>query len=60
MESQYIGLTFHFIDGKIDYGAIIHQNRPKILPEDSLHDLGCRTIIQATSDIHKILKKIEI
>ena len=60
MEPQYVGFTFHLIDKKIDHGDIIHQNRPKIYPEDEIHDLGCRTIIVASKDILKILKKKKI
>ena len=59
MEPQYLGFTLHLIDEKIDNGLIIHQNRPRIFPDDELHDLGCRTIVQAADDIIKILEKIE-
>lgn len=59
MQPQAVGFTFHKIDPAIDSGDIIHQNRPPIFLDDGIHDLGCRTIVQASEDILKILKKIE-
>jgi len=59
MEPQGVGFTFHLIDLQIDHGEIIHQSRPEIFATDGIHDLGCRTIIQASEDILKVIKKIE-
>ncbi|MFA6279076.1 MAG: formyltransferase family protein [Candidatus Paceibacterota bacterium] len=59
MKPQFVGYTFHIIDDQIDHGAIIHQNRPPILASDTIHDLGCKTIITATNDMLWLLPKIE-
>lgn len=58
MSPQYVGYTLHLIDEHIDHGAIIHQNRPAISAGDTIHDLGCRTIVTAASDIVRLLPKI--
>ncbi len=59
VEPQSVGFTFHLIDEKIDHGLIIHQNRPKIERDDQLHDVGCKTIVQAAKDIIPLIEKIE-
>ena len=59
MKPQYVGYTFHIIDAQIDHGGIIHQNRPDILASDTIHDLGCKTIVTAAADMLRLLPKIE-
>ncbi|MDD5547609.1 MAG: formyltransferase family protein [Candidatus Pacebacteria bacterium] len=59
MEPQNLGYTMHIIDIQIDHGTILHQNKPEIFSNDNIHDLGCRTIVQAAKDIHKVLEKIQ-
>lgn len=59
MQPQHVGFTLHLIDDKIDHGAILHQNRPEIFANDTIHDLGCRTIVVAAKDAVSLVKKIE-
>ncbi len=59
MQPQYVGYTLHIIDTQIDHGAILHQNRPEIKAGDTIHDLGCRTIVVAAADTLKLLDKIK-
>ncbi len=59
MQPQSVGFTLHLIDKDIDHGAILHQNRPDIKADDSIHDLGCRTIVVAANDVLKLLPLIE-
>lgn len=59
MEPEKIGVTFHIINLRIDHGDIIHQCRPEIFSDDSVHDLGCRAIVVAADHIVKILRKLE-
>jgi methionyl-tRNA formyltransferase len=59
MEPQYVGYSLIRIDPRIDSGDILHQNRPAIFPDDELHDLGARTIMQAAEDTIKLIPKIE-
>ena len=59
MEPEKIGVTFHIISLRIDHGDIIHQCRPEIFSDDTVHDIGCRAIVIAADHIIKILKKLE-
>lgn len=40
------GATFMYIDAGIDTGAILHQIRPAMTPEDSIHTIGNRLIVE--------------
>lgn len=58
-QPELAGATFHLLSKKIDAGDIIHHSRPVMYENDSVSDIGCRTIIQASSDIIKILNKLD-
>ena len=45
-EIQYVGVTMHFIDQGIDTGNIICHVQPSIDSSDSMHDIGCKVIIE--------------
>jgi len=47
-EPEYAGATFMYMDAGIDTGAIIHQVRPRIYPDDNFHQIGNRLIGDAT------------
>lgn len=44
LEPEYAGLTFMHIDEGIDTGKIIHQSRPRIFSNDTIHQIGNRLI----------------
>ncbi len=41
---EFVGATFMYIDAGIDTGAIIHQIRATVLPDDTPHQIGNRLI----------------
>ena len=43
-EPEFVGATFMHIDAGIDDGAILHQIRARIYPEDGPHQIGNRLI----------------
>ena len=47
LEPQYAGTTFHQIVAEADAGAVIHQCAPELKRGDGIHDVGCRTVVQA-------------
>lgn len=47
-ELACIGATIHKLSNIIDGGEIIHQARPEIQVNDSIHDIGNKTIIAGT------------
>ena len=48
LEPQWAGVTFHYIVSEPDAGQIIHQVRPKLYRDDTIHDIGCRAVLAAT------------
>jgi methionyl-tRNA formyltransferase len=56
MEPTYAGTTFHYIVSEPDAGKIIHQVVPPLDPEDGIHDVACKAVIQSTKDAIKLLE----
>jgi folate-dependent phosphoribosylglycinamide formyltransferase PurN len=56
MEPNFAGSTFHYIISEPDAGNFIHQSTPKLEINDTIHDVGCKTVIQSTDDALKLLK----
>ena len=56
LEPQFAGTTFHQIVAEADAGAVIHQSVPRLLPGDGIHDVGCRTVVQARDDAVKLFR----
>jgi len=48
MVPQYAGFTFHFVEQGVDSGRIVDQGCPDVFVGDCIHDVGCRTIVNAT------------
>ncbi len=44
---EYIGVTLHFLDPNIDSGGIIAHDRPEIEPGNTLHTIGCKTVVKS-------------
>ncbi len=59
MEPNHAGSTFHHIVDKADAGDIIHQVVPKLNPKDKIHDVACKTVIDSTKDMIKLLEIFE-
>ena len=56
---QCVGYTFLYMDTGIDTGEIIHQNRAKIFPYDSPHQIGNRLILQMVDDMIVLIKNFK-
>jgi folate-dependent phosphoribosylglycinamide formyltransferase PurN len=59
MEPSYAGSTFHYINSQPDSGDIIHQVVPKLHPDDGIHDVACKTVLDSAEDIIKLLRIFE-
>lgn len=57
LEPQWAGCTIHKIVHEPDAGDILHQCRPLLFKKDGIHDVACRAVVQASSDMREILKK---
>jgi len=59
LEPNYVGTTFHHIVSEPDAGTIIHQSVPTLEKGDKIHDVSCKTIIQSSKDVIKLLEIFE-
>jgi hypothetical protein len=55
LQPQYAGATFHKIVLEADAGDILHQSVPTLSYADGIHDVGIKTVLQAKSDLIKLL-----
>lgn len=58
-ELEYVGATLLHIDAGIDTGDIIAHTRPEIELGDTVHTIGCKTIIAGTNTLIECLKKVK-
>ena len=56
---NYIGVTLHMIDPGIDTGGIVAHARPEIEGGDSLHTIGCKTVIASAKLLDAVLGTLE-
>ena len=56
MEPTYAGSTFHYILSEPDAGEIIHQVVPGLHPEDGIHDVACKVVVQSAQDAISLLE----
>ena len=56
LEPQYAGTTFHYIVDEPDAGDIVHQTVPELNRYDTLHDVGCKAVVQSTQDAIRLLE----
>ena len=54
----HLGITLHRIDSKVDHGPIYHQQSTKFSKKDSIHEIFCKTIIQAVNPTVDLIEKI--
>jgi phosphoribosylglycinamide formyltransferase 1 len=55
----YIGVTLHFLDKGIDTGGILAHDRPDIEAGDTLHRIGCKTVVKSADALIKAIKLSE-
>lgn len=53
---ECVGVTVHHATAVVDGGGILAQARPDIHTKDSVHDIGCKTIIAGA----KLLKQVTL
>lgn len=54
-EPNWAGVTFHKLSEKVDDGEILHQITPELNYNDGIHDVSCKAVIKASSDVLKII-----
>ena len=59
LEPNYAGCTFHKIVHEPDAGDIVHQSVPALEKCDTIHDVGCRAVIQASREAVVWLNKLD-
>lgn len=55
-EPECIGGTLHLATPEVDRGAILYQFRPEIARDDSLHDIGNKTILKGGKLLPTVLE----
>lgn len=56
LEPNFAGATFHYIVDEPDAGKIIHQVVPTLEKGDGIHDVGAKTVLEATTEAVALLK----
>lgn len=56
---QCIGVTVHYLDRGIDTGGIVAHGRPEIAADDTLHTLGCKTIVVSADLALRVLGALD-
>jgi folate-dependent phosphoribosylglycinamide formyltransferase PurN len=59
LQPQFTGCTIHYINSKIDAGAIIHQTPAVLEYNDGLHQLSCKSLKIALQVIVPLLNSIK-
>lgn len=59
LEPNFAGCTFHQIVDEPDAGDILHQCRPELKRGDTIHDVQCRAVVQATADMVHLLETFD-
>lgn len=59
LEPNWAGTTLHRIVSEPDAGEIAAQSRPPLKWGDTLHDVSCRAVVEATEDVLDVLDKLE-
>ncbi|MAZ25743.1 MAG: hypothetical protein CL868_01525 [Cytophagaceae bacterium] len=54
-EPECVGATIHIATAEVDAGGILHQLRPDISLEDSLHSIGNKVILKAGKELASII-----
>lgn len=59
LEPNFVGTTFHYMVKKIDAGRIIHQTVPVLEHGDCMHEVSCKAIAAAASDVAHIVRLMD-
>ena len=59
LQPQFTGCTIHYINEKIDAGRIIHQTPAVLKKGDGLHELSCKSLLNAFHELIDVLKVFE-
>jgi methionyl-tRNA formyltransferase len=57
LEPQWAGTTLHQIVDEPDAGRVLHQSVPVLKAGDTIHDVSCRAVSQATADTTRLLHR---
>jgi len=55
LEPQFAGFTIHKIVKRIDAGVIYSQGTPVLEFTDGIHDVGCKTVIEAQHELLRLV-----
>jgi methionyl-tRNA formyltransferase len=55
---NHVGVTFHQIDAGVDRGPIFHQQKTVFTKKDSIHDIFCKAIVQASKPALKLVDSL--
>ena len=58
LEPNYCGTTLHYITKKIDAGKIVHHTVPKLEFGDCMHEVACKSIVAAATDVKTIMEQM--
>lgn len=59
LEPCYAGSTIHYLVAEPDAGRIVHQVVPELHPDDGIHDVACKTVVNTSMDVLKLLDIFE-
>lgn len=59
LEPQYCGATFHKLLLEPDAGDVLHQICTELKSGDGIHDVGIRTVNQATTDLLHLINSFQ-
>ena len=59
IEPTYAGCTFHYIVDEPDAGDIVHQVVPNLCLDDQIHDVGCKAVVSAASEVVELMRIFE-
>jgi folate-dependent phosphoribosylglycinamide formyltransferase PurN len=58
LEPQFAGFTIHKIVKKIDAGGIYSQGTPRLELGDGIHDVGCKTVLEAQKEMKRLVEHL--
>lgn len=58
-EPECVGATIHLASEDVDAGAVLFQLRPEIEPDDDLHEIGNKVILEAGKILPEIISQYD-
>jgi folate-dependent phosphoribosylglycinamide formyltransferase PurN len=58
-EPEFVGATFMHLDEGVDTGAVLHQQRGRVNPGDTPHQIGNRLISDMMGTYREVIRKFE-